>query len=262
MLGPCAVPALKLLLVDFAPGLETWKYPDCAAPYWRLYWNAAGRGVVGLGAKRYALEGDALLLIPPETHFWARGEAAMDHLYLHFLAGPPYDGVSPRVIASRAGGAEMKELRALTEALRGRDARDSMRGIGAPLMLAAALCYRHLAFIPPEALSPRESDDLASRIAQLVLEKAAAPPSNATIARELGASVPTLERRLRASTGRSLHAFALWVRVGEACIRLRHSDDTIDEIAEELGFADRSHFSRVFARLRGESPAAYRASSL
>ena len=40
---------------------------------------------------------------------------------------------------------------------------------------------------------------------------------------------------------------------------LAHTDLTIDEIAERCGFANRFHFSRVFAQRMVEPPGRYRA---
>jgi len=265
------LPALKIVLVDFAAGLSIWDYPDCAAPFWRLYWNAAGRGRLGLGGKRYALEGPRVLLIPPETHFSARAESPMDHLYVHFLAGPPFDRAEPCVLAASASRAELAALRALADAAEGLAggpdrARLGAAGDGAPRakasLLAAGLIYGRLAAFPSSRLpGSAEGGELAARVAAAVRASLASPPSNAELARELGMSVPSLERAMRAQVGLSLHAYSLRIRIDEACIMLGHAEASIEEIAEALGFSDRSHFSRTFARLRGESPAAYRASS-
>lgn len=256
------LPALKPILVDIKLGLEDWNYPDCAAPFWRLYWNAAGRGIVGYRGKRYALEGRHVLLIPPETAFSARAEGPMDHLYLHFLAGPPYDGVGPCVLSSAASAGELDSLRRLAALVRsasaGKSGDEERRAAG---LYAASLIYGRLAALPAALLPAPASGELPARVAELLRASLAAPPSNAAIAAELGMSVPTLERAMRAQAGLSLHAYGLQLRINEACIMLRHSADSIDEIAEALGFSDRSHFSRTFARLRGESPGEYRRSS-
>lgn len=251
------LPSLKLILADVKIGLEGWNYPDCAAPFWRLYWNAAGKGIVGYRGVRYSLEGRTVLLIPPETGFSAKAASPMDHLYLHFLAGPPYDGLGPCVLPSAASPAELASLRRLAALVRS-GGEEELREAS---LRAAALVYGRLALVPAAILPVPEGDELSAKIAELVRSSLPEPPSNAAIAAELGMSVPTLERALRAEAGLSLHAYSLQVRINEACIMLRHSADPIEEIAEALGFSDRSHFSRTFARLRGESPAAHRKSS-
>jgi AraC family transcriptional regulator len=58
----------------------------------------------------------------------------------------------------------------------------------------------------------------------------------------------------RATVGEYVHR----LRVQAACEMLRQSDLPMAEIALQLGFADQSHFSRVFRRLTGVSPNAWR----
>lgn len=48
------------------------------------------------------------------------------------------------------------------------------------------------------------------------------------------------------------------LRMNEAARRLIHSDESIESIAENLAFSDRFHFSKVFAKQCGVSPAKYR----
>jgi AraC-like DNA-binding protein len=259
MLSTLSVPRLRLLVVDATRSLSDWSYPDCAAPYWRVYWNEKGRGIVGYAGRRYFLKGRSILLIPPETHFSAQAVSPMDHLYIHFLAGPPYDRPKPCVVTWKAEGEEVVELAALAAAADAESQSVAAKAQGAAL-LASALCYRMLARFPRELLAPTEGQGIARRVEDLVLSRLADRPSNEELARELGASVPTIERRLKLETGRSLHAYVLELKIREACFLLRHSEESVEEIAEALGFADRSHFSRAFASFRGLSPAAYRAS--
>lgn len=69
-----------------------------------------------------------------------------------------------------------------------------------------------------------------------------------------GMTVPAFCRSFRARTGLSPHRHLLEERVrrAEALLALPQSD--IDLIAETLGFDSRSHFTRVFTRLKGRSP--------
>lgn len=41
-------------------------------------------------------------------------------------------------------------------------------------------------------------------------------------------------------------------------IRLKHSDMRLNEIADEFGFTDESHFTRTFKKYKGQSPSVYR----
>jgi transcriptional regulator GlxA family with amidase domain len=54
------------------------------------------------------------------------------------------------------------------------------------------------------------------------------------------------------------HQFIMENRTKEACRLLAFSDQSIEEIANRTGFANRHHFSRAFARRMNRGPAAYR----
>ncbi len=63
--------------------------------------------------------------------------------------------------------------------------------------------------------------------------------------------------------GEGLHvlaqaAFVAERRIREACRRLALSADSIEQVAEAAGFANRHHFSRVFKRFAGCGPAEFR----
>jgi AraC family transcriptional activator of mtrCDE len=51
------------------------------------------------------------------------------------------------------------------------------------------------------------------------------------------------------------------VRLREAARMLRQSSLPVDTVAGRTGFASRSHFSRAFRDLFGQSPSAYRSPS-
>ena len=214
MLGALSVPRLRLLLVDTKRSLSDWSYPDCAAPYWRIYWNEKGRGIVGHEGRALFLQGRTVLLIPPETHFSAEAISPMDHLYIHFLAGAPYDRPKPSILRWKAEGIELEELSRLAAASDSEGGAGERADAGAAsdlrgaALLAHSLCCRMLARFPPESLSaPGGGSDFAHRVEELVLSRLAETPSNEELARELGASVPTVERRIRLETGRALHAY-------------------------------------------------------
>lgn len=65
-------------------------------------------------------------------------------------------------------------------------------------------------------------------------------------------------RAFRAHTGDSLGDYVRKLRVRRAADRLAASDEPIAAIALSLGFADQSHFTRVFRDATGMTPACYR----
>jgi AraC-like DNA-binding protein len=78
------------------------------------------------------------------------------------------------------------------------------------------------------------------------------------IAQACGLSVGHFSRAFRQTTGFAPHAWLLQARVESAKAMLRKRDASLSEIARACGFADQSHFARVFARHVGLSPGAWR----
>jgi AraC family transcriptional regulator len=62
----------------------------------------------------------------------------------------------------------------------------------------------------------------------------------------------------RRSIGRSPHVYVVRRRMELAQGLMLSTDKTLSEIAAECGFADQPHFTRLFRRAVGESPAAWR----
>jgi AraC-like DNA-binding protein len=85
-------------------------------------------------------------------------------------------------------------------------------------------------------------------------------PSPAELARQVGLSRRTLERRL-AAEGTSIRRVSADLRRDLAVEHLRDSKHTITEIAWMLGYADVSSFAHAFRRITGRSPGSYRATA-
>lgn len=79
------------------------------------------------------------------------------------------------------------------------------------------------------------------------------------VAAALGRSPAHLTTALRQATGRTAQAWIIAGRMGEARRRLLSTDESIEEIAGRVGYADPTHFIRLFRRDHGMPPAAWRA---
>lgn len=78
------------------------------------------------------------------------------------------------------------------------------------------------------------------------------------LARECNLSVSHFARAFRKSTGLPPHRWLLQVRIEKAKQLLRDADLSLSEISLMCGFADQSHFTRVFTRMESVSPGAWR----
>jgi AraC family transcriptional regulator len=73
-------------------------------------------------------------------------------------------------------------------------------------------------------------------------------------------SVSHFSRAFRRSMGAAPHNWLLTCRVEAAKEKLRDHRLTLSDVALACGFADQSHLTRVFTRIVGVSPGAWRRS--
>jgi AraC-like DNA-binding protein len=82
--------------------------------------------------------------------------------------------------------------------------------------------------------------------------------STGDLARECSLSAGHFARAFRHSTGLSPHQWLVRCRIDKAHGLLRDGRLSLAEIARACGFADQSHFTKAYTRLRGISPGAWR----
>ena len=85
-----------------------------------------------------------------------------------------------------------------------------------------------------------------------------APISLAEVARAVGRSPAYLTTAVKRATGKSVGEWITTGRLAEARNRLLHTDDSVARVAEHIGYADPTHFIRVFRKAHGLTPAAWR----
>lgn len=84
------------------------------------------------------------------------------------------------------------------------------------------------------------------------------PIRNREIAERLNYHPNYLNRLMLQHTGRTLHQYLLQYRFDQAISLLTLTDLPIAEVAARSGFADVSHFSRLFRKMTGQSPGQFR----
>ncbi|MDY7226307.1 AraC family transcriptional regulator [Hyalangium rubrum] len=84
------------------------------------------------------------------------------------------------------------------------------------------------------------------------------PLSLADVAGVVGRTSTHVATVVRRETGRTVGDWILERRMAEARRRLRGTDERVDIIAERVGYADVTHFIRLFRRVHGLTPAAWR----
>ena len=84
------------------------------------------------------------------------------------------------------------------------------------------------------------------------------PIGIADLAKVANLSISQFERRFRTVFQKTPSRFLIQYRLTRASQMLMHSDATVSQIAQEVGFYDHSHFTREFQKLFGNAPGRYR----
>lgn len=104
----------------------------------------------------------------------------------------------------------------------------------------------------------RPAGDWLDAVADVQANEIERPHSLAGVAARFGAHPVYLARAFRARFGCSPGAYRHRARVERAVDRIWRGEHALVDLAADLGFADQSHFTRVFRRHAGISPARFR----
>lgn len=186
---------------------------------------------------RLARESTGTSLAPLEVRFAHRAPESLFEHRAFFRAPLRFDEPSNQLLLARS------------------DAALPIQSADAGLLgVARRRLDKMLAQIPAQDLST------AAQVRRVLLENLArGEPTAATVARELGLSARTLQRRLRAE-GTWVRGILDAVRGELALALLREPGIGIAEIAYFLGYSEPAAFHRSFRRWTGQTPLAYRRS--
>jgi AraC-like DNA-binding protein len=183
----------------------------------------------------------------PWTIYWVHYNGALSHDYNQFLAGDStvvQVGIQPRLRA------DFEALFSLRKA--GYSSVEFVHGgcqLKQMLSYVAVLARRNLSnqgrfnlddIEELMALHIHSSLDLASLAAQAQLSKY------------------HFSRKFKQLTGHSPIQHFLHLKIQHACLLLDTSDNSIKQIAGEVGYSDAYYFSRLFKQVMGVSPSGYR----
>lgn len=96
------------------------------------------------------------------------------------------------------------------------------------------------------------------RATEMMMENLAGDISLAELARACGLSISHFARAFRKDTGMPPHRWLVRQRLLRAKAMMREADAGLADIALSCGFADQTHFTRVFSAAVGVSPGAWR----
>ena len=244
---------------------EEWNAQNVKSPFWRFYRNDSDGASIQINGEEYPLESGKCYFVPANVHFSCRNTVKLLHFYVHFdLLGLP--GVVmqemfscpvrlPEQFQIRFSSAELFDALIATGRL----------DIGEECYLKSMLYEALSICLSGMSLERKE------QFARLTFEIGPIYPaivcinsdisrsfSNSLLASECSMSENHFIRRFGDILGQTPARYIQERRVALAARKLLFSADSIEMIADETGFGNRSYFTRVFTRSTGMSPGAYR----
>lgn len=247
-----AVGSLKVTVSDYPAGLQL-PLHEHASAYLCLvlrgdYWQSAGRQT------HECTRG--MLLVHPNGHRHANRFAGRDTscLNIHQVGGFDDDPATRRLLDDHRcvllpDAARLQ--RRIERELVARDTAADLALQSAILELVAAAC-RH-----GEPRCRREPDWLA-RVRERLHDDPVNVPTLPELAVLGGVHPSHLARRFQRTHGMSIGEYQRRLRIERACKAMLETRMPISAIAADAGFADQSHFTRVFLRVTGETPRVWR----
>lgn len=207
----------------------------------------------------------AISFMPAGVPVWGRTQQRMRirHLDLHFDAANVSErlgqALSPDLLRQPRIMFSNERIQTLARLIAGEcaepDARHDLYGDG--LVLAVLI---DLFGVRRDALrrrTPLTSWQLKAAT-DYIAEHAAGTIRLQDLAGLVGLSQSHFSHAFKASTGLPPHQWQLKARIERGQRLLAAGDRSLTEVAVEAGFSDQAHFTRVFRRLVGETPAAWR----
>lgn len=124
-------------------------------------------------------------------------------------------------------------------------------------MLLVLLAEVHRA-MPAATAQPERAPGLVPEVLAFVQRRALDPISLRDVAAAVGRAPAHVAATVKRHTGHTVGDWITSVRVAEAVSRLVHTDASVAEIAERVGWHDPTHFIRQFRKALGVTPAAWR----
>jgi AraC-like DNA-binding protein len=230
--------------------VEEWYYPKVCLQEWILYWNVTPGQKLEVNGRIIHPDVEKIYLFPPYTRFGGIIENNFIQFYIHFLASSPFDSVRSEFITFDSDFIKENVYKTVSSSS------DIIQSLCLTQIAMAALAH-----VPQKMLIQSQKNILDSRIRH-VLEKINKSPGASYSVEELADSVKmsvnNFHRIFQNYTFSTPKQYILCKRMEFSRDLLMNGLLSIDEIAEQSGFRNRYHFSKVFKNYYSMPPITYR----
>ncbi len=264
--------------------IKNWEHKGLSFPYWRIYSNVQKGAFMEYKQQIHEMQPNMLYLIAPNTNYSSRlynnlipdegynltggrisdntkkenkeliKEGAIEHLFIHFTLGYPYDSVSPGIYTFLLN----KHLESKVKLLRNYLTKNVAQFDFTIFLTIQSLICDLLFDMGEEVWKYPVRDVRIVKVISHIENNINKEFSNELLAGMANMATNAFSRLFKEYTGDTLQNFIKKKRIHSACLLLLHSNLSIDEIAEKTGFANRYHFTRIFSKVTGNAPAKYK----
>jgi len=256
---------VRLLTVSKTHIGPHWCLRDIRNSHWRLYINFRDGAQVLVGETWHDLVPERIYFVPAWLTFSSQCVGSVEHFFMHFdvlgIPGTLIRDVFDQLFYLDSDSA----LLALGRDLASRVDQNVHTRLESQLQ-AKGFLYQALSQLVAQLPAERQDHLMGyDRAIAPVLpalrfldQNFRRPLRNDDLARLCHLSVDHFIRRFRDCVGQTPNQYVLERRIHGAAQQLLFSEDSIEKVADDNGFGNRHYFSRMFGRLMGMPPAAYR----
>lgn len=229
-----------------------------------LQYTLSGSGRLRWGREEFTLDAGSLMVltIPHDHRYWLPPGNSWDFAWLCLVGDDPFDACRTLhaahgpVIHPQPQAPVITALLAAVRAVLIEQDITAYRSSALAYTLAMGL-YQEAA--DPGVLSRRHAG--ICRAAEVCQQRYAESLGVAELARIAGLSRHHFTRRFTAAFGEAPSDYLTRVRIRQAVAHLRRGDQ-VKDVAHACGFHDATHFCKVFRKIQGMSPGAFRDSGM
>jgi len=262
--------------------LSEWEGKDMAFPFWRLYHNSVEGAKIIYNNVVTELSADKIIIISPNTAYSnilktdfkngiqhegvsgskimeegksaeIRAKKMVDHLYVHFNLGIPYDFVNPGIYIFKVNADLMDQINKLKNACINNTITELTY-----VMQLHSLITQLMSRMESQLWSSIKIDKRVFKVMMHISKNLSHKLENEELAKMANMACNSFARLFKQQMNEPVQHYIIKQRVEKSQLLLVHSDKNIDSIAQECGFCDRYHFSKLFKQIASISPANYR----
>ncbi len=231
-------------------------------PFWRFHWNSTPGAWFNWQGEKLMMGPNRLIAVPPHVKISQGCSSPCHHVFMQIDGGLIFNSCKKVLwVDTQANG--------LLSVLQNIEAKLKKSGRTAPENIdfflsqkIKAVVNRVFAELEPNDLLQIKPDSRIAKAILLIEESLQYGMSNEQLADKVHLSTNAFIRLFTQKVGMAPQQFLMKQRLQQAALRLTTTSASIDQIATDVGFCERSYFSRIFKREFQISPAQFRKISL